>query len=118
MPRSNFTVSLAVGNRSNLHQPFFEESKMSYDGVSRLNSKPIHQARRLKAIIIGGGPSGLLMAYKLRRHFINLDWTLYEKNADIGGAWFENRYPGCRCDNPAHTYVWVCVKRRHNMILC
>ncbi|KAJ9623816.1 hypothetical protein H2204_011002 [Knufia peltigerae] len=29
-------------------------------------------------------------------------------NSDVGGTWFENRYPGCSCDVPAHgyTYTW------------
>lgn len=30
--------------------------------------------------------------------------TIYEKNADVGGTWFENTYPGVACDLPAHTY--------------
>lgn len=29
---------------------------------------------------------------------------VYEKNADVGGTWFENTYPGVACDLPAHTY--------------
>jgi cation diffusion facilitator CzcD-associated flavoprotein CzcO len=28
-----------------------------------------------------------------------------EKNADIGGTWLENRYPGCACDVPSHAYT-------------
>jgi ribulose 1,5-bisphosphate synthetase/thiazole synthase len=50
--------------------------------------------RRLSVICIGAGASGLLLAYKLDRHFDTFDLTIYEKNADIGGTWFENRYPG------------------------
>lgn len=29
---------------------------------------------------------------------------IYEKNADVGGTWYENTYPGVACDLPAHTY--------------
>jgi 4-hydroxyacetophenone monooxygenase len=29
-----------------------------------------------------------------------------EKNADVGGTWFENTYPGCRVDSPNHTYSY------------
>lgn len=75
--------------------------------MSMSSATPIHATRRLRVIIIGAGPSGLLMAYKLRRNFIDLDIVMYEKNADVGGTWFENKYPGCRCDIPAHIYVWV-----------
>ncbi|MCJ1297802.1 hypothetical protein MMC08_000590 [Hypocenomyce scalaris] len=70
------------------------------------NDGPIHAGRPLRVIIAGGGASGLLMAYKLQRNFDNLEFVIYEKNPDIGGTWYENRYPGCACDNPAHTYVW------------
>jgi cation diffusion facilitator CzcD-associated flavoprotein CzcO len=71
------------------------------------STMPIHTPRPIRVIIIGAGPSGLLMAYKLRRNFVNLSWVIYEKNPEAGGTWHENKYPGCRCDNPAHTYVWV-----------
>ena len=66
------------------------------DHIARLN-KPIHEERHMKVICIGAGASGLLMAYKLQRSFNNFDLTLYEKNDDIGGTWYENKYPGCVC---------------------
>ncbi|KAF2852465.1 FAD/NAD(P)-binding domain-containing protein [Plenodomus tracheiphilus IPT5] len=31
---------------------------------------------------------------------------VYEKNSEVSGTWFENRYPGCACDVPAHNYPW------------
>ncbi|OQU98935.1 hypothetical protein CLAIMM_04644 [Cladophialophora immunda] len=34
------------------------------------------------------------------------DLTLYEKNDDFGGTWYENKYPGCACDIPAHIYTY------------
>lgn len=58
---------------------------------------PIHTERHVKVICIGAGASGLLMAYKLDRHFQNFDLTVYEKNIDVSGTWFENRYPGYNC---------------------
>ena len=38
------------------------------------------------------------------RRIANLELTIYEKNAAVGGTWFENRYPGVACDIPAHSY--------------
>ncbi|KAJ3509197.1 hypothetical protein NLJ89_g5349 [Agrocybe chaxingu] len=67
---------------------------------------PIHNERHMKVICIGAGASGLLLAYKLQRSFENFELTLYEKNADVAGTWYENKYPGCGCDVPAHTYTW------------
>ncbi|OAL31709.1 integral peroxisomal membrane protein [Fonsecaea nubica] len=41
-----------------------------------------------------------------RLSFEDVTFQIYEKNADIGGTWYENRYPGRACSNPSHTYVW------------
>jgi cation diffusion facilitator CzcD-associated flavoprotein CzcO len=60
---------------------------------NRLNA-PIHAERHVKVICIGAGASGLLMAYKMQKHFRNFSLNVYEKNQDIAGTWFENRYPG------------------------
>ena len=50
--------------------------------------------RTLKVVCIGAGASGLLVAYKFQKHFDKLDLTVYEKNPEVSGTWFENRYPG------------------------
>jgi cation diffusion facilitator CzcD-associated flavoprotein CzcO len=56
---------------------------------------PINEPRRqLEVICVGAGASGLLVAYKLQKNFDGFDLTVYEKNADISGTWFENKYPG------------------------
>ncbi|KAE8363404.1 hypothetical protein BDV27DRAFT_146125 [Aspergillus caelatus] len=67
---------------------------------------PINTNRQIRVIIVGAGASGLLMAYKLQRNFDDVEFQIYEKNPDIGGTWYENRYPGCACDNRSPTYVW------------
>ena len=56
----------------------------------------------LRVAIIGAGASGLCAAVKLDE--MGADYTVYEKNEDIGGTWFENRYPGCAVDTPNHFY--------------
>ncbi|KAJ4295958.1 hypothetical protein N0V88_004660 [Collariella sp. IMI 366227] len=40
----------------------------------------------------------------LRLNLTNYEAVIYEKNTDVGGTWLENRYPGCRCDIPSHSY--------------
>jgi cation diffusion facilitator CzcD-associated flavoprotein CzcO len=67
---------------------------------------PIHSERQMDIIVIGAGASGLCIAYKLQRSFSNFSLTMYEKNPEISGTWYENRYPGCACDVPAHNYVF------------
>ncbi|KAI9810465.1 MAG: hypothetical protein M1827_006241 [Pycnora praestabilis] len=66
--------------------------------------------RKMRVVTIGAGFSGLTMANKIQNtwkldHLI--DHTIYEKNSDIGGTWFENRYPGVQCDVAAHIYTLV-----------
>lgn len=66
------------------------------DAQHRLRG-PIHAQRHVRIICIGAGASGLLMAYKLQRHFSNYSLQVYEKNSEVSGTWFENRYPGSVC---------------------
>ncbi|KLO96743.1 Uncharacterized protein LW93_10123 [Fusarium fujikuroi] len=66
------------------------------------HSKP----RKLRIIHVGAGASGLLTAYKAERMLQNYELVCYDKNPVIGGTWYENRYPGCACDVPAHIYTY------------
>ncbi|KAE8328345.1 hypothetical protein BDV39DRAFT_192217 [Aspergillus sergii] len=52
------------------------------------------------------GPSGLYLAYKLKTLFTDYTLEVYGKNEDIGGTWFENRYPGCE-----HMYTYYFVPK-------
>ena len=56
----------------------------------------------LEVLIIGAGMSGILAAIKLAERGIK--FKIYEKNADIGGTWYENQYPGSRVDIANHFY--------------
>lgn len=56
---------------------------------------PIYSERQMRIICIGAGASGLIFAYKLQRSFENCSFTIYEKNKEISGTWYENKYPGC-----------------------
>ncbi|KAL5363724.1 hypothetical protein BJX96DRAFT_187225 [Aspergillus floccosus] len=69
-------------------------------------SRPIHSERQIRILCIGAGASGLLFAYKLQRSFSNYSLTIYEKNSEVAGTWWENKYPGCACDVPSHNYTW------------
>ena len=56
--------------------------------------------------IVGGGISGVLMGMQLCRAGID-DFVIYEKNADLGGTWLCNTYPGLHCDVPSHLYSYT-----------
>jgi len=55
-------------------------------------------------LVIGGGMSGVLAAIRLSE--AGIPYTVIEKNAGVGGTWYENRYPGCRVDVGNHFYCY------------
>ncbi|KAJ5762289.1 uncharacterized protein N7511_005671 [Penicillium nucicola] len=61
-------------------------------------------AHPLKAIVIGAGISGIQFAHDAVISLPSLDIEIYDRNPCLGGTWYENRYPGCTCDVPSHTY--------------
>jgi cation diffusion facilitator CzcD-associated flavoprotein CzcO len=78
-----------------------------------ISERAIDEPRPLKVIYIGAGVSGICAAIQFPKAVPNLEFAIYEKNADVGGTWFENRcvlssksldrvltisrYPGCAC---------------------
>lgn len=58
--------------------------------------------------VIGAGIAGLCMAIRLNG--AGIPFTLIEKNSDVGGTWFENRYPGAGVDTPNHIYSYSFAK--------
>lgn len=69
-----------------------------------ISERSIDAPRPLKVIYIGAGVSGIVGAILFPQYVPDVCLTIYDKNADVGGTWFENRYPGCACDIPAHSY--------------
>ncbi|KAG9665052.1 FAD/NAD(P)-binding domain-containing protein, partial [Aureobasidium melanogenum] len=67
----------------------------------------IDDLRPIKVICIGAGFSGILAGIRFPQRVPNLDFTIYEKNEEVGGTWFENRYPGVRCDVPSAAYQYT-----------
>lgn len=47
--------------------------------------------KKIRAICIGAGMSGIAMAYKIQEFTENIELQVYERNDGIGGTWFENR---------------------------
>ncbi len=60
-------------------------------------------SRHSRIGILGAGFGGLGMAIRLREAGIE-DFTIWERDADVGGTWWANTYPGCQCDIPSHLY--------------
>ena len=60
--------------------------------------------RRFDAIIIGAGVGGLYAIHRLRK--LGLKVRAFEAGGDVGGTWYWNRYPGCRCDVESLEYSY------------
>ena len=58
----------------------------------------------LDVIIIGAGIAGLYAIYRLRQQGLKI--RAYEAGDGVGGTWFWNRYPGCRCDVESMEYSY------------
>jgi len=56
-----------------------------------LYSHCIDDHRRIKVICIGAGFSGILAGIRFPQRIANLDLTIYEKNPEVGGTWYENK---------------------------
>jgi 4-hydroxyacetophenone monooxygenase len=65
--------------------------------------------REVTVAVIGAGMSGILAAHRLNQ--AGLRFVVFEKNAEVGGTWCENSYPGCRVDNPSHNYSYAFAQR-------
>ena len=62
-----------------------------------ISARSIDTVRPLKVIYVGAGISGILAAIRLPQQVQNLDLVIYDKNEELGGTWFENKYPGVAC---------------------
>jgi len=74
-------------------KPWIDRSKMA--------DRPARPAG-FKVLVIGAGLTGMAAATKLRE--AGYDYVVIEKNGDVGGTWYENRYPGVGVDTPSHFY--------------
>lgn len=65
--------------------------------------------RDFTVAVIGAGMSGLAVAYRLLQ--AGIDFVVFERNADVGGVWLENDYPGCRLDTSNFCYSYSFLQR-------
>lgn len=61
-----------------------------------------------RVIVIGAGVAGLCAAIRLQG--AGIPFVLIEKNGEVGGTWYENRYPGAGVDTPNHIYSYSFAK--------
>jgi 4-hydroxyacetophenone monooxygenase len=81
--------------------------EMELDGRDARRVEPAGTADERAAfpvVVIGCGESGLLAGIRLQE--AGIPFTIVEKNAGVGGTWWENSYPGARVDVGNHFYCY------------
>jgi len=81
--------------------------EMELDGRDARRVEPVGAAADRAAfpvVVIGCGQSGLLAGIRLQE--AGIPFTIVEKNAGVGGTWWENSYPGARVDVGNHFYCY------------
>src|SRR5947207_3121083 len=71
----------------------------------RWSKHPSHEALKDQhVLIVGAGVCAIALGVALGR--LGIPYTIVEKNAELGGTWYVNRYPGCGVDTPNHSYSY------------
>ena len=88
-----------------------EAEPASQDDKLTLGNFSIDEYQPVKVIVIGAGFSGILAGIRSVSYIVadevacidqrirfsqkipNIDLTIYEKSAGVGGTWYNNRYP-------------------------
>lgn len=87
--------------------PALDHNKNGNQKPYEVLEEPLGTTQHLRIITVGAGISGLNVIRALRKGMTNYDHVVYEKNPEVGGTWYENRYPGCQCDHPSHNYQFT-----------
>jgi 4-hydroxyacetophenone monooxygenase len=66
---------------------------------------PAQDLRKFVVAVIGAGMGGLNAAVQMKH--AGIPYFVIEKNDEVGGTWYENRYPGARVDSPSRTYTHI-----------
>jgi 4-hydroxyacetophenone monooxygenase len=98
-------MSLAVGEPVGPEYEAMTAEDMGFRDVEEPRVAP-----GLRVVVIGAGVSGMLAAIKLRE--AGVEPVVLEKNADVGGTWLENAYPGAGVDTPSHLYSYSFAPRQ------
>ena len=74
-------------------------------GLSWSTPPSAEQLAEFSVLVIGAGMGGLNAAVQLKE--AGIPFRIVEKNSEVGGTWYENRYPGARVDTPSRIYTHV-----------
>ncbi|WP_416464447.1 NAD(P)-binding domain-containing protein [Sphingomonas sp. VDB2] len=97
---------MAVGLAEDVEPEFlpllFDQIGFRHEMPRRDNPRRRPANPDFKVLVIGAGMTGMAAGIKLEE--AGYEWVIIEKNAEVGGTWWENRYPGVGVDTPSHFY--------------
>jgi 4-hydroxyacetophenone monooxygenase len=87
------------------YAPLMREEMGFVPREARWSLRPSDQAlAQQRVLIVGAGVCAIALAVTLGH--LGIPYTIVEKNAELGGTWYVNRYPGCGVDTPNHSYSY------------
>ncbi len=101
------SLSLTAGHEIPENELHIWQEEAAFDrwarGVHWQGGTPPKNVDEFKVAVIGTGISGLNVAVQLKQ--AGIPFVVFEKNPEVGGSWFENRYPGARVDTSSRGYT-------------
>ena len=70
---------------------------------------PVEAPGDFSVIVIGAGLSGIAAGVRLERE--GIPYRILERHGNVGGTWYESRYPGCGVDTPSALYSFSFAPR-------
>lgn len=86
------------------YAPMMREELGFVARVGPPDNEPAGQPGTQSVLIVGAGLSSIALAVRLKE--MGIPFRIIEKDEDVGGVWFRNRYPGCGVDTPNHAYSY------------
>jgi len=62
--------------------------------------------RPVRVVVAGAGPSGIALAIALS-NLPDVTFKVFDKNPEVSGTWYENKYLGAACDVASHAYQYT-----------
>jgi 4-hydroxyacetophenone monooxygenase len=92
------------------YAPLMREEMAFVPRDARWTRRPSDETlARQQVLIVGAGVCAIALGVALGR--LGIPYTIVEKNDELGGTWYVNRYPGCGVDTPNHSYSYSFGKR-------
>jgi 4-hydroxyacetophenone monooxygenase len=87
------------------YAPLMREEMGFVPRAARWSERPSDEAiAKQHVLIVGAGVCAIALGVALGR--LGIPYTIVEKNDELGGTWYINRYPGCGVDTPNHSYSY------------